>query len=202
MPSGIYTRTKPGYWENKIGYWKNKKLSKEHKRKIKENHSKVWLGKKHSEETKKKISEMNKGRKLSEETRNKMKGNKNCLGYKHSKESRKKASESHKKRVRDGQCHLYKGEISFLLEKIRKGIEYRLWREAVFARDNWICQKCLVKGGELHPHHIRNFAEEKDLRFAIDNGITFCRYCHKLFHKKYWNRNNSREQLEEFLKND
>ncbi len=75
----------------------------------------------------------------------------------------------------------------------------RLWRESVFARDNWACQKCLIKGGKLHPHHIRNFAEEKDLRFAIDNGITLCRNCHKEFHKKFGIKNNNQEQFHNFI---
>ena len=40
--------------------------------------------------------------------------------------------------------------------KIRQSIETRLWREAVFARDNWICRKCGERKG-FHPHHIKNF---------------------------------------------
>ena len=86
--------------------------------------------------------------------------------------------------------------------KIWRGrIEYRLWREAVFARDGWICQKCKEKGIYLHPHHILNFSIWVGFRFAIDNGITFCQNCHKLFHKKYGVKNNTKEQLEEFLNN-
>jgi 5-methylcytosine-specific restriction endonuclease McrA len=68
---------------------------------------------------------------------------------------------------------------------IRAGIDFRLWREAVFARDNWTCQRCLKRGGQiLHPHHIKSFAKYPELRFAIDNGTTLCRDCHKLEHKK------------------
>ena len=53
----------------------------------------------------------------------------------------------------------WKGGISLENKVIRKGIEFRLWRESVFARDNWTCQKCTVKGGRLHPHHILNFSK-------------------------------------------
>ena len=77
----------------------------------------------------------------------------------------------------------------------------RLWREAVFARDNWTCQKCQIKGGKLHPHHVRNFSEIIELRTSIENGITFCEKCHKIFHKIYGVRNNTLEQVKEFQDN-
>lgn len=66
----------------------------------------------------------------------------------------------------------WKGGITPENIKIRTGIEIRLWREAVFARDNWTCQKTKVKGCKLHSHHIQNFADFPLQRFAIDNGIT------------------------------
>ena len=79
-----------------------------------------------------------------------------------------------------GQNHYnWRGGITSENKKIRVSIEYRLWREAVFARDNWTCQECKIKGGKLHAHHKKSFAKYPDLRFAIDNGITFCKKCHK-----------------------
>jgi 5-methylcytosine-specific restriction endonuclease McrA len=96
-------------------------------------------------------------------------------------------------------CHFWKGGITPENIKIRMGIEFRLWRESVFARDNYTCQKCSQKGGKLNPHHIFNFSTYLDLRFAIDNGITLCKECHREFHKKYGYRNNTREQLEKFF---
>lgn len=74
------------------------------------------------------------------------------------------------------------------------------WREAVLARDNWTCQKYGIKGGRLHSHHIQNFAQYPELRFAIDNGITFSDKAHKEFHKKYGIKNNTKKQIEEFIK--
>lgn len=95
----------------------------------------------------------------------------------------------------------WKGGASKLNHIIRSSIEFRLWRESVFARDNWTCQKYKIKGGFLHPHHIKNFAEYPELRFAIDNGITFSKKAHDEFHKKYGRKNNTLEQVIEFLNN-
>ena len=78
----------------------------------------------------------------------------------------------------------WKGGISPENELIRHGIEYRLWREAVFARDNWTCQECQMRGGDLHAHHIQSFADHPELRFAIDNGKALCKECHIRVHKK------------------
>jgi len=111
-------------------------------------------------------------------------------------EVRMKSSEARKG---EKNCN-WKGGITPERQRIRNSIEYRLWQEAVFARDNWTCQKCGQRGGYLQPHHILNFAEHKELRFAIDNGITFCKSCHKAFHRLYNNRRNTREQVEAFLR--
>ena len=85
-------------------------------------------------------------------------------------------------------------------KKIWQGIEMSLWREAVFARDNWTCQKCRERGGKLRPHHIRNFAQFPELRTSIENGITFCDKCHRKFHRKYGRQNNTKKQINDYLK--
>ncbi len=93
----------------------------------------------------------------------------------------------------------WKGGITPLNAKLRNSLEFKLWREAVFARDNWTCQKYGTRGGKLHPHHIQNFAQYPELRFAIDNGITFSEKAHREFHKKYGKKNNTKGQLLDFL---
>ena len=77
--------------------------------------------------------------------------------------------------------------------------ENKDWRTAVYERDNYICQCCGKIGYKLNAHHIFNFAKYEDLRFDINNGITFCEDCHKLFHHLYGLTNDDK-QLEEFLK--
>jgi hypothetical protein len=165
---------------------KGKKLSEEHKKKIGE----ASRGRKQSEEAKKKISNAMKGNKHglghhpNEVTRKRLSeikmGNAGPLGCARSEETRKKMSEAKKGEKSNG----WKGGVSPENELIRKGIEYRLWREAVFARDNWTCMECQIRGRDLHAHHIQDFADHPELRFAIDNGKTLCKECHIKVHKK------------------
>jgi len=73
----------------------------------------------------------------------------------------------------------WKGGITNINRLIRGSIEYSLWREAVFKRDNFTCIWCGKKGGNLEVDHIKQFAYYPELRFAIDNGRTLCKDCHK-----------------------
>ena len=84
-------------------------------------------------------------------------------------------------------------------EKFRKCLEFRLWRKAVFEKDKYTCQKCRNKKTKLNAHHIENFYFYWKLRFAINNGITFCENCHREFHRKYGTRKNDKKQLCAFL---
>jgi hypothetical protein len=146
-----------------------------------------------SEETKNKLSLINKGKKQTESARLKMSLSRK--GKKFSEEHRRKISEALKGKIN----YNWNGGITSKNKIIRDGIESRLWREAVFARDNWTCQKTMIKGGKLVAHHIQNFAQYPELRFAIDNGITLSDKAHREFHKIYGFRDNTKKQLIEFL---
>jgi len=76
----------------------------------------------------------------------------------------------------------WKGGLDFI-KNIRNSLEYKLWRDSIFKKDNWTCWHCLKRGGTLCAHHILSFAEFPELRFAINNGITLCKECHKMIHK-------------------
>lgn len=105
------------------------------------------------------------------------KGNKNPMyGRHHTLETRRQTSDS----MKGDKNPSWKGGIKLENDKIRHRIEFRLWREAVLARDNWTCRKCSKRGGRLEAHHIKPFSEYPELRFAIDNGETLCLECHKL----------------------
>lgn len=116
-------------------------------------------------------------------------------GRKHTEEHNRKISEAHKKIVNWN----YKGGISPINKRIRKTIDYKLWREAVFYRDDWACQRCGTKGGKLHPHHIRNFSQYPSLRFEVDNGITLCELHHMEFHKTYGQTGNTVGQIAVYI---
>lgn len=144
-------------------------------------------GKKHSEETKQKIRSSIVLRGIKYVRFGQYKNCEVC-----NKEYYIKLSQSHLRRTCSRECSAilhgkeksgenhwkWRGGVTTEHTKIRMSIEYRLWREAVFARDNWTCQECGIKGGELHPHHIKPFALYPELRFAIDNGQTLCVVCH------------------------
>jgi len=127
-----------------------------------------------------KISLAQKGRKLSKEHIEKLKG--------------KRPNQSGKKN------HNWKGGVSSENEKIRGSLEYKLWQDSVKNRDGNSCQRCGEnRVSRIMAHHILNFSKHPKLRLAIDNGITFCRKCHKEFHMKYGFKNNTKEQMLEFI---
>ena len=166
----------------------------------KKGHKGYWLGKKRSEEHKKKMSVAHKGKLKSERHRkNISKGRiemKKERGYINSLETRKKISESCKGRIpwnpkgskrpeMVGEKNpAWKGGIKTKNQKIRNSFEYTQWREKVFARDNWTCQECGQRGGNLEADHIKPFCFYPRLRFEISNGRTLCGKCH---YKIGWN---------------
>lgn len=181
-------------------------------------------GSKHSEETKRKISENhadmsgeknhNFGKPLSEETRIKLslanKGKTPWLGKHHSEETRKKMSVNHVDISGEKNPNFGKtGENNprwnpNLTDEDRQDRRlypaYNEWRLQVFDRDNFTCQKCgSKKSRPLNAHHIEGYSFNKELRTVVDNGITFCKKCHKDFHHIYGNESNT-EKVNEFLK--
>ena len=98
-----------------------------------------------------------------------------ALGRCCSVETRRKMSKSHLGELAPN----WRGGITVLHRKLRNTLDYRLWREAVFKRDDWTCQFCFVRGGKLNADHIQPFSLFPDLRLDVSNGRTLCEACHR-----------------------
>lgn len=151
---------------------RNKKVGHSVSKQTRDKISLSLIGRGLSKEHKRKLSELKKGKKNPEHSK-RLKGKRPSL------ETRKKMSLSHS----GHKAPNWKGGITPINKKIRGSIEYRLWREAVFERDNWTCVWCGARNGngksiKLNADHIKPFALFPELRFAIDNGRTLCVGCH------------------------
>jgi hypothetical protein len=178
---------------------KEKHFSAEHRRKISEanmGHPSWTKGMKHTDEAKRKVSEAKKGKKRAKFSEAWLKS----MSESHKKSARTKA---HLKKIHQNMFgennHGWKGGITKKNHTIRTSAEFRLWRKTIFEFDNFTCQCCGQHGGDLHPHHIFNFADFPEQRLNIENGITLCIACHREFHERHGWRNNTKEQLIEFF---
>lgn len=137
-----------------------RKFSKEHRRKLSEaqrrNPVRYWLGKKRSPEDIEKFR-------------------KSHLGKPHTIEHRLKLSE----RLRGERSVHWRGGVTSKNEIIRKSVQYKIWRDSVFKRDNYTCVICGSKGRYLNADHIKQFAYFPELRFDVSNGRTLCVLCHR-----------------------
>ena len=73
----------------------------------------------------------------------------------------------------------WKGGLTPINALIRSSTAMNEWRKAVFARDNYTCQMCGVRGSKLHADHIKPFARFPEFRFDLNNGRTLCVPCHR-----------------------
>ena len=146
-------------------------------------------GYKHKEESKRKTSEKLKGRDCwwirgktpSKETRQKIRekliGNKNSegkIGYWRGKKNPYTSGSNN---------HNWNGGKSHYRTIIKNLYSYREWRKKVFERDNYTCQICGKRGGNLHAHHIEAFAKNKNKWFSLENGLTLCKEDHLGVHR-------------------
>lgn len=134
----------------------------------------------------------NHGKKLTKEWKSNI--SKGCKGKTRSKKTRLKLSANNK----GEKCRFWKGGVYKFRDHLRDNFEYRQWRSDVFTRDDFTCQKCFIRGGQLHVHHIKHFSqiiEDNNIQsleeakvcqelWNINNGITLCETCHKQEHKK------------------
>ena len=166
-------------------------------------------GFKHSEETKKKMSKSRKGKsgKYIRTDNIKEKNRLANTGRKHTLSARKGMSVGQLKRVwtdeqktefrlsRSGEkSPRWKGGKNKLSMSIRKCFKYRQWRSDVYTRDDFTCQVCSIRGGNLEAHHIKQFIDiinDNNIKtveeallceelWNINNGQTLCVGCHNI----------------------
>lgn len=159
----------------------------------------------HSEETKRKMSESQQGRKrgpMSEEQKEKIRqahlgkpkseavresirqrqiGNTIWVGRKHSEATRRKLSEQRL----GNRSSSWNGGSSEENRGRYQHVDYKLWREAVYSRDDFTCAKTGERGGVLRPHHIYSWSKHPQIRLDVYNGITMTEEAHDNFHKTY-----------------
>jgi hypothetical protein len=75
----------------------------------------------------------------------------------------------------------WKGGISGDRGRVMSTKIYKTWRQTIYEKDKFTCQKCGQVGYELNVHHIESYAEYENKRCEIGNGITFCKKCHLKF---------------------
>lgn len=85
----------------------------------------------------------------------------------------------------------------------RNSPKYKKWMKDVYNRDK-VCQ-CCGSDMNIDIHHINPYATHKSLRTDVNNGIALCELHHSSmilggFHQTYGTRNNTPEQLLEYIK--
>ncbi len=105
-----------------------------------------------------------------------------------------KLSEEHRRKIgiaRSGdKSNFWKGGIGG--NRDRANVNYVIWRDGVFNRDNYTCQGdcCRPRGCALYAHHIKPWSKYPELRYELDNGISLCGDCHAAVDEhfaKFWN---------------
>lgn len=84
----------------------------------------------------------------------------------------------------------------------RNSSALKTWRREVYERDGYKCQICgaTLEETQLRAHHIKNYADNENDRYDVNNGVTLCKKHHIEFHKRYDYHNTTAEQYIEFAK--
>lgn len=72
----------------------------------------------------------------------------------------------------------WKGGATKANQTHRNSLEYREWRAAVFARDNYTCVKCKKTACRIEADHIKALSKYPKLIYKVSNGRTLCKPCH------------------------
>jgi len=73
----------------------------------------------------------------------------------------------------------WRGGVTPAQKLERQRPEYKAWRELVYQRDDYTCQVCYKRGGNIQADHIKPWIAYPELRLELSNGRTLCVECHK-----------------------
>lgn len=156
---------------------KGTKFTEEHKRKIGAANSISRFGLKDSEETKLKKRNAQLGKKVPSRGRIRVKSPEEITKL--------------KKSIKERYDRI--GRKTQVTKLVRGLFKYRQWRSDVFTRDDYTCQFCGQRGGEINADHIKPLhlilkenkikttaeADLCDELWNINNGRTLCVECHR-----------------------
>ena len=97
-------------------------------------------------------------------------------GRRHTDKSKKLIS-LHNKAPKGAQHHSWRGGIT-PFEHAERIKFRRTIQKQVLDRDNYTCQICGQRGGNLQVDHIQPWKDYVELRFSMDNCRTLCMDCH------------------------
>lgn len=110
---------------------------------------------------------------------------------------------SYEIRILDDFTQRYVETRGLFIKAAKKGVRvtspYHAWVQRVKMNDDFTCQRCGTTE-ELESHHIIPVSRAPELATDLNNGITLCEKCHKLYHSS---RNESQcraETLNQFIK--
>lgn len=96
-------------------------------------------------------------------------------------ESRQKRIENARKYTRRGSAsHFWKGGTA--PDRMLIGAWTRQIAPQVHRKFDYVCQKCGMRGGELHAHHLIPVFADVSLAYEFNNLVSLCKPCHESIH--------------------
>jgi len=140
----------------------------------KECHNKSLIGRKLSKDVIAKIANANRGRKTGEFVKCAECGN---VVYKYPRDMDRKRGV---RKFCSRECFVKFKKRDASPKRNNKGKEKK-WKINVYKKDDYTCWICGQKGKDLEAHHLKSWSKYPKLRFDINNGMTLCKFCHKIY---------------------
>lgn len=84
---------------------------------------------------------------------------------------------------RGAESNLWKGGTSDEREQI--GAWTRQVAPQIHEKFDYICQRCGIRGGQLHAHHLVPVYADESLAYELENLVSLCKSCHEHIHHNH-----------------